>query len=278
MNKKRKHKTLWWVFGLIVGCITINLIGSGIATATGTWLYLDSIGTVISSVLGGYVPGILVGFITNMIKTLFIDPTSVYYGLINILIAVVAAFFAQRNFFKNPLRLLVPIFTTGVLVGGISSVLTWFLYGFATEGISADLANTIFNNTFMPQFGSQISADIIIDLADKALSFLIAFLIIKLIPKSLTDKFILTNWQQIPLSKDMIKRAGKTSVRNLSLRTKILIVLVPSMFIIAIASTIISYQIYVDMTIEDRKEMAKGVTTLETSLIDPDKVDEYIED
>lgn len=278
MNKKRKHKTLWWVFGLIVGCITINLIGSEIATATGTWLYLDSIGTVISSVLGGYVPGILVGFITNMIKTLFIDPTSVYYGLINILIAVVAAFFAQRNFFKNPLRLLVPIFTTGVLVGGISSVLTWFLYGFATEGISADLANTIFNNTFMPQFGSQISADIIIDLADKALSFLIAFLIIKLIPKSLTDKFILTNWQQIPLSKDMIKRAGKTSVRNLSLRTKILIVLVPSMFVIAIASTIISYQIYVDMTIEDRKEMAKGVTTLETSLIDADKVDEYIED
>ncbi|MBR0118788.1 MAG: hypothetical protein IJM01_01505 [Eubacterium sp.] len=59
MNKKRKHKTLWWVFGLIVGCITINLIGSGIATATGTWLYLDSIGTVISSVLGGYVPAYL---------------------------------------------------------------------------------------------------------------------------------------------------------------------------------------------------------------------------
>ena len=278
MNKKKNHKTLWWVFGLIVGCITINMIGSEIAALTGTWLYLDSIGTIVSSVLGGYVPGILVGFITNLIKTLFIDQTSIYYGLINILIAVVAAFFSQRNMFKNPLRLLAPIFTTGILVGGISSVLTWFLYGFATEGISAELAGAVFNNTFMPQFGSQITADIIIDLADKALSFLIAFLILKVIPKTISDKFILTNWQQIPLSKEMIKRAGKTSVRNLSLRTKILIVLVPSMFIIAIASTIISYQIYVDMTIEDRKEMARGVTTLEASLIDPDRVDEYLED
>ena len=277
MNKKKNHKTLWWVFGLIVGCITINLVGSEIASATGTWLYLDSIGTIVASVFGGYVPGILVGFLTNMIKTLFIDTTSVYYGLINVLIAVVAAFFAQRNMFKNPLKLLVPILSTGIIVGGISSVLTWFLYGFATEGISADLANTLFENTFLPQFGSQICADIIIDLADKALSFFIAFLIIKLMPKKLSDKFILTNWQQIPLSKEMIKRAGRTNVRNMSLRTKILIVLVPSMFIIAIASTIISYQIYVDMTLEDRKEMARGVTTLETSLIDPTKVDDYIE-
>lgn len=272
--KKKTKKS--WIAGLILGSILLNLVGSQLASTTGIVLYLDSIGTVIASIFGGFLPGILVGFITNLIKTIF-DPASIYYGVINVLIAVFAAYFASHGWFKNVFKIFVPVIVTGIFVGGLSSILTWALYGFATEGISAELASSIYNNTFFSMFGSQLSADILIDMADKLITFYVAFAIYKLIPLSISENFTLTNWQQDPLSKEMLKIARTMSVRSLSLRVKIIIVLVPSMFIIAIASTLISYRIYVNMTVDDRKELAETVADLETAVINPDRVDDYIE-
>lgn len=275
--QQKKRSPLGWVLGLILGGIGLNILGSEIAAWLDIPLYLDSIGTVIASVFGGYVPGILVGFLTNLFKTIF-DPPSIYYGVINVLIAVFAAFFANRGWFKNFFKMLVCVLATGVIVGGFSAVLTWFLYGFATEGISADLAATIHDNTFFSLFPSQISADILIDLADKLITFFIAFGIYHLVPDRFRDKFILTNWQQDPLSREMLSVARKAKVRSLSLNAKILIVLVPSMFLIAISATWISYQIYVNMTIEDRKELGTTVGKMAADIIDPDRVDEFIEE
>ncbi len=275
MPIKRKTKKSW-IAGLILGSILLNIGISQAASSAGLALYLDSIGTVIASIFGGFLPGILVGFITNLIKTIF-DPSSIYYGLINVLIAVFAAFFASHGWFKSILKIFVPIVATGIFVGGLSSILTWALYGFATEGISAELASTIYNNTFFSMFGSQLSADILIDLVDKLITFYVAFAIYKLIPKKISENFTLTNWQQDPLSQEMLRIARTMSVRSLSLRVKIIIVLVPSMFLIAIASTLISYGIYVNMTVDDRKELATTIADLESAVINPDRVDEYIE-
>ncbi len=275
MPIKRKTKKSW-IAGLILGSILLNIGISQAASSAGLVLYLDSIGTVIASIFGGFLPGILVGFITNLIKTIF-DPSSIYYGLINVLIAVFAAFFASHGWFKSILKIFVPIVATGIFVGGLSSILTWALYGFATEGISAELASTIYNNTFFSMFGSQLSADILIDLVDKLITFYVAFAIYKLIPKKISENFTLTNWQQDPLSQEMLRIARTMSVRSLSLRVKIIIVLVPSMFLIAIASTLISYGIYVNMTVDDRKELATTIADLESAVINPDRVDEYIE-
>lgn len=275
MPKQRSKKTPW-VIGMILGSIAINIGGSELAALTGIPLYLDTIGTVVASIFGGFLPGILVGFATNLIKAIF-DPASLYYGVVNVLIAVFAAFFANRGYFRNILKVIVPVIATGICVGGLSSILTWALYGFATEGISADLASTIYNHTFFSMFGSQLSADILIDMADKLITFMIAFAIFHLIPKRFCENFTLTNWQQDPLSREMLRVARRMRVRHLSLRAKILIVLIPSMFVIAIASTLISYGIYVNMTIDDRKELGKGVANLEASIIDPYRVDEYIE-
>lgn len=275
MPDKQQSKATW-VIGLMLAGIATNIAGSQLASTTGVVFYWDSIGTVASSLLGGYVPGILVGFITNLIKTFF-DAPSIYYGLINILIAVFAAMFARRGWFERIHKVIVPILATGIIVGSISSILTWFLYGFATEGITADLAFWLNRNTFLGMFPSQIVADVSIDLMDKFVSFYVAFAIYQLFPHRLRPNMMLTGWKQEPLSMEMLRVARKTRIRSFSLRAKILIVLVPSMFAIAIAGTLISYLIYVNMTIEDRKELGKTVATLESALIDPERVDDYIE-
>ena len=101
IKKKTKKQ---WIAVLILAGILLNIAGSQLASTTGIVLYLDSIGTVISSIFGGFLPGILVGFVTNLIKTIF-DPSSIYYGVINVLIAVFAAFFANHGWFKSILKI-----------------------------------------------------------------------------------------------------------------------------------------------------------------------------
>ncbi|MBO6109155.1 MAG: HD domain-containing protein [Eubacterium sp.] len=265
-----------WVAGLLLGGIALNTAGAQIAAATGIVLYLDSVGTVIAAALGGFLPGVLVGFITNLIKTLT-DAPSIYYGVINVLIAIFAAFFARRGFFNSLPRLIVPILSTGLIVGAASSVLTWYLYGFATEGITAELAASINEHSFLGHFGSQIAADVSIDLCDKAITFLIAFIAFKLIPERIQDNFIMTYWQQKPLSGNMLKTAHTSSIRKLSLRAKILLVLIPSMTIIAISATLISYQIYVNNSRDDQAALAYTIAQVAVNDIDATMIDEYLE-
>ena len=275
MPDKQQSKAPW-VVGMILAGILLNIAGAQLTATTGLVLYLDSIGTVVASIFGGYVPGILVGFATNLIKSFF-DGPSIYYGLINILIALFAAYFVSHGWMDKLRKVIVPVLATGLIVGSISSILTWFLYGFATEGITADLAAWFHKNTFLGMFPSQIVADVSIDLADKLITFYAAFIIYQVVPHRFRPNFLLTGWKQEPLSNEMLKVARKTRTRALSLRAKILIVLIPSMCVIAAAGTLISYLIYVNMTIEDRKELGNTVTTLESALIDPERVDDYIE-
>ena len=88
LSKKQNLVALY----MIVAGIAFNMTLSSVMTALGLPLYLDTVGTVIVAVLGGYLPGVIVGFATNLLKTIS-DPSSLYYGVLNVLIAFFAAFF-----------------------------------------------------------------------------------------------------------------------------------------------------------------------------------------
>ena len=74
--------------------VVINLVFGSVVAALGLPLYLDTVGTILVSILGGYLPGVIVGFATNIIKSVS-DPSSLYYGVLNVMIAVAAAFLAR---------------------------------------------------------------------------------------------------------------------------------------------------------------------------------------
>lgn len=272
---KQRSKQLW-VLGLIIASIGINLLGSKLTSLTGITLYLDSVGTVIGSALGGFVPGIIIGFITNLLESIS-DPAKLYYGVTNVLIAVSAGFFVQHGFFKKFYKVIVPILVSGIVIGSLSSVLTWFLYGFATETVTSDLASSIYAGTFLSMFGSQICADVLIELIDKAIAFYVAFAVYKLIPVSLKKNVYLTSWRQEPLSERLMEENDKMATKHMSLRAKILVVLIPAMVLIAVASTLISYEIYNENTIDDNTQMATSVANMAASTIDPERVDDYLE-
>ena len=75
--------------------IAANLMLSGLCGKMKLPLYLDTVGTIAAAIIGGPLPGVIVGFFTNIFKS-FTDISSLYYGIINVLIALAAAFLAKQ--------------------------------------------------------------------------------------------------------------------------------------------------------------------------------------
>ena len=113
------------------------------------------------------------------------------------------------------------------LIGGaLGSVMTWFLYGMGFgEGVTAPLAHRLYEAGFAGVFLSQLTADFLLDLLDKAIVVVLAALIMRMIPeeKSRHMRFIL--WRQKPLSREEQNRARHMPTRSGSIRTRIILLL-----------------------------------------------------
>ena len=182
--------------------VLINIVINRAVKSFGSSLYLDSIGTVMAAVLGGYLPGIFVGYVTNIIN-LTADITNLFYAGISVLIAVTATFMARRGFFDRFWKALLTIPFLAFMGGGVGSVLTWFIYG-SDKG-----------------FIAQLLSDLWLDLIDKGITVVVAYAVIKLIPESFRELLPFTDWRQKPMDKEHIREARHMDTRGLSLRSKI---------------------------------------------------------
>ena len=266
---------------LLILCITgllINYIFAQLAIKLGLPLYLDNIGSALAAALGGYIPGIIVGFFTNLVNGIS-DYNTVYYGFLTILIAIASARFASRGYysFKKPLCLLAVIVTFALIGGGLGSVLTWALYGFKFgSGISAPLAIQIHEAGVKNEFLSHLAADLLIDLADKTITVLAVTFVYQTLPSSIKDLFHYSGWLQTPFPKEKQKTGIKKNVYRMSLRTKIVLLVTGAIVIIAGIVTIISFIHFRTSAIEEQKDLAWGAANVASEAIDGDRVDEYI--
>ncbi|MBR0379470.1 MAG: hypothetical protein IJH62_02810, partial [Mogibacterium sp.] len=171
----------------IVAGILLNYLGSKIAAASGLPVYIDNIGTVAAAVLGGYLPGIITGVVNNIINYA-LDTVSIYYASISALIAVAAAY-VYRGVRKGSLLMMIKLILLAAFIGGIlGGIITWFLSGPATDGINGDIYNWFMQHIGLGSFYSHEFASFLIDLADKAVTIVIALLIIKLVPDKYRSK------------------------------------------------------------------------------------------
>ena len=272
-QKKMDAKRMLELLVLSVLGVAINMGLSILSADLGLPFYMDTVGTVLAAAVGGTLPGILVGLLTNIFKTIT-DPASIYYGTLNVMIAVTTARFARDGIKKKQI---VPMILVLAAIGGLlGSVLTWFLFGFAGEGMSADLAKWIHAHVLPSKFFSQISADFIIDLGDKAITVMIAVLALLIIPKSVIEKLLIHGWQQKPLDFSELRIINRTKVRSMSLRSKIIFLVSIAITAIAVVAIGIGYYLFRETTIKDHTEFARGIVKYQKDCIDPDMVDTYL--
>jgi len=275
-EEARTHSRLLDIALLCILCIALNIIGSKLALLLNLPVYLDCAGTIFAGILGGYVPAIVVGYLTNLINGIF-DGATMYYGITNVLIAIAAAFFAKRGWFKElPLILLtIPVFT--ILGGGVGSILTFFLYGVGfSDGVSAQFAHQLYDNGLTNVFAAQLCADLFIDFIDKSLTVLFVALLYHLIPEEYLERVDFTPWQQAPMTQNELNETMSAKPRVMSLQTKFVIVIGVLVILVAITTTAVSYILFHRSMIETESAQANSVANLLEQSIGPNRVDEYI--
>ena len=129
MNTENNKKSKNWILYMVlyyVAAIAINIIGSTIVTQTGIPLYLDTAGTFLAAVYGGYVPGIIVAFTATIFKSIT-DHEAMYYNVVGIFMGICAAFFASKGFFKKNWKALLTLPAYAIVAGVPDTIITWFL-------------------------------------------------------------------------------------------------------------------------------------------------------
>ena len=274
-NRSKKEKCFTELI-LCVSGILLNYLGSFIANTFSLHMYLDSIGTVTVSCLSGYIPGIIVGLLSNMLASSF-DTASISYGTLNVLIAVVAAYFADRGWFKKIPGILLSILSFAFIGGVLGGILTYFLYGAGGESATSSVVLFLRGKAGMSYLSAEIFGGFLIDIIDKAITVVASLLIIKIIPKSIEKKFHFGAWKQAPLSREAVRAMKKTDTRLLSLSAKLMCIIFIASVSIGIVATGISYVLYRESNIDTEGELAQSAARMVANAINPDKVDEYIQ-
>ena len=276
---KRKHWKKIGNYLMLVLCgILLNLVLSQAIITLGLPLYLDSVGTILVSVIGGLVPGVVVGYATNLLKMIF-DPDSIYYCAINVLIAVLAALLQRRRWFRKWTKTMLSVPLFALVGGGLGSLLSWVMYGFGfPSDFTGPLAHRIYGAGLHSGLLATMVSSTAYDLPDKLISVVAAILIYRMLSRAFKDRFRYLSWLQNPLSHEEYKQAKRFRPKGMSLRTKIVLLLSVSILIIAAVTTGISYYTFHDTLISKQVENARAVTELVATKFDADRVREYMRD
>ena len=257
-----------WTLRLIAICaagVILNIIGFIIANTFGLNIYLDTIGTVLIAAIGGYVPGIAVGFFTNLIASFF-KHSYIYFSLVSITIAIMVTFFAEKGYYEK--------FSRVLLVIPFVVLTTSFMSAFIDEMLS--LANSFDSWKSVIKIWEHFIDNFSKELPDKGMSILITFFALKFIPEDIKNNFNLFGRMQAPVSSEMRKAIGSNNKFVASLRTKMITQLIFITIFIAGLISSISYTIFQDTAVKERVRIADGIITMVVNEINPKKVDDFI--
>ena len=248
------------------GGIFLNILGVVVAKHFHLPVYLDAVGTILLAALGGYVPGITVGFFTNLIGSLF-DEEETYYGMVSVLLAAMTTFLAGKGYYKKFPKILWAIPAT-VLLTSFSGTIIEEMLSLSTTFTSTDSLIKFWEH-FLDHFS--------VELPDKTLAIMIAFVALKFIPQDIRENFKLLGKMQAPVSEEMQRAINSKSKFVSSLRTKMISTLMVITIFVALFISAISYSTYQKSIIEDRKRIADGIISMVVNEIDPKRVDEFLE-
>ena len=270
-NYIKKRTNITALFLCLAG-VALNMLLSYIVSFFKLPLYLDTAGTVTVAMIGGYLPGVIVGFVSNIIKSIG-DPSALYYGVLNVLIAFAASFFASKGLQKKVSGIIWMILTFTVIGGGFGALIPWLMNGISFD--SESLSGLLYRTGYFNQGVSHLLSSIILDLPDKVITVLISLVLVYIIPDRFYPFFRLNLRVQSKQSED-IAMGEKPKVRKRSLRMKVLVALVFSLVTVAVVCAVLSVNVFKKMTVNEHTNLARGTAKLASGVVDGDKIDEYL--
>jgi energy-coupling factor transport system substrate-specific component len=172
---KKDFNTMTWV--LIPVAIAINIVIGQIVLTLKLPVFLDSIGTILVAVVAGPWAGALTGTLSNVIWGLLIDPNSLPWFPVALMIGFVAGWCAIAGLFKSWWKVMITGFLVAITAALVSTPIAVYLYG----GITA--SGSSFITAFLLQTGRDLvpavlSTNFLVEPFDKIATCLLAFAII----------------------------------------------------------------------------------------------------
>ena len=273
-KKKKRINSPMALIPIIAG-VLINFLLSKFVIQMQFPLYLDNIGTICASVLGGFLPGIFTGVANNLINYT-IDATSIYYAGISALMAIVAVIFFKKGYLKKISGVITFILVLGVIGGVGGGIISWFLYGPTSDGMAGECLSWLCDSVGLNILWAHMVTTFIFDLLDKTITVLISLIILKLIPERLKKSFWFSGWKQTPVTVEEGSTGSIAKKGRHSLNTRIGVMLIFATLSMALIVTGVSSSLFREYSKEQHTKTAIGTAQLAGKSLDPEMVDEYI--
>lgn len=168
--------------------IAINLVGGFIALTLKLPIYIDTIGTILVSILFGPISGAMVGGLSSIFNAVTFDPISFYFMSVQIIVGLSTGMLFKKQKFKG-VKSVISIILVTILGSAAAAVIASFVFEGVTSSGSSILV-AILKNSGISIITSVFSTQIFTDLLDKAISFGVVFTIIKMLPVNIKSMAI----------------------------------------------------------------------------------------
>ena len=170
-------------------CVGINIVGQFFTQSLRLPLWLNVIGTMIAGVVAGPWVGFATGILTNVVASFTIEgPTALAFAIVNGADGLVAGFMAGKGYYRTIWKAAISGFVGKLVDIPIGAPIVVLMFGgISTGASSAFTAFLMATGTNIWQ--SVVTTSLLVDGSDKVLSAIIAFLIIKALPKRTLYRF-----------------------------------------------------------------------------------------
>ncbi|MFQ5855931.1 MAG: ECF transporter S component [Anaerolineae bacterium] len=184
---KQDFNTLTLV--MIPVAIAINIAVGQLIYALKIPLYLDSIGTVLVGVLAGPWAGALTGLLANLVWGLSgLNVTYAPFATVAAIIGLLAGLFAAGGWFRQLWKVILGGLITGLIAAVISAPIAAYVFGGVT-GAGTDAVVAIFRGMGFGILPAAFAQGVTSDPLDKAVTFLVVWLIVRGLPGRFLDRF-----------------------------------------------------------------------------------------
>ncbi|SHI18645.1 HD domain-containing protein [Butyrivibrio fibrisolvens DSM 3071] len=266
-----------WIIGIMVFIITIilNLLLGFICIKIGLPPLLAIAGSMAIAILAGYMPAVWVVLISNLILSYFINDF-LNYSLINILIIIVTAYYAQKGHFKKLSKILSYIILTSLISAVVSTLIV-----IETGGVDETVleSNIIVNDVTPSPLGMLAISSLIIlvtAIPSQVICLLLSFLIVKILPDNIKDILKKFGWLQKPIDDDELERLEKTKTRIISTKTVFIIAIISTCLTVLLFVAAIGTRLFINHTKQEHEKIAVGVSEMIAGIVNGNRIDEYI--
>ena len=184
---RQDFTTLTWV--MIPVAIAINIAVGQLIYTLKIPLYLDSIGTILVGVLAGPWAGALTGLLSNLIWGVTgLNVTYAPFAAVGAVIGLLAGLFSEAGWVRAWWKAIVAGLITGLIAAVVSAPIAAYVFGGVT-GAGTDVITAFFRGIGFGILPSSFAQGVSSDPLDKAISFLVVWLIVQALPMRFLARF-----------------------------------------------------------------------------------------